>query len=78
MGYFQNLEIALQTEEADRIPRPVPATQHHSYPTRRSIREIKRRANQYRMTRIQDEIAKAVVYSVTALVIGFGIGAVIL
>lgn len=45
MGYYKNLEIALQVEEPDRIPEPKPASSHVAYhygETRKTILEFEK------------------------------------
>lgn len=71
MGYYKNLEIALQVEEPDRIPAPKAATQHlayRSYDSRVTQRRIERlRKKEARQKTFERIILVSVVFLVGAI-----------
>jgi len=78
MGYYKNKELEQVIEVGDRVPAPKPATEHIAYPHRRSIRETRHRATQWRVQSRGQLIQDIIAYGVTGLVVGFILGAVIL
>ena len=78
MGYFKNQELEQVIEVGDRIPAPVPANQHIAYPTRRSIRDARNRATQWRVQTRRELIIGIITYSTIGLVVGTILGMVIL
>lgn len=78
MGYYKNQELEQVIEVGDRIPQPVPANQHIAYPTRRSIREARHRATQWRVQTRRDLTIGILIYGSVGLVAGAILGAVIL
>lgn len=78
MGYYKNQELEQVIEVGDRVPQPVPANQHIAYPTRRSIREARNRATQWRVQTRRDLVLGIITYGGIGLVVGSIIGSVIL
>lgn len=78
MGYYKNKELEQVIEVGDRVPAPKPAREHIAYPNRKSMREIRHRATQWRVQSRGQLLLDVIAYGVTGLVIGFILGAVIL
>ena len=74
MGYYKNLEIALQVEEPDRVPGPRPASTHLAYNyglTRKTVLEFEKTVKAARRTR---DVKRFVFLLGLLLAAAFGIG----
>ena len=77
MGYFQNIEISEQVEEADRVPPPLPASKHIAYGTRKDFREIYNHHRGIAKAKQREDTIQIIGLSLTAFIFGFMLGVVL-
>jgi hypothetical protein len=77
MGYYKNIEIATQVEEPDRLPAPVPASQHIAYGTRKQFREIYNHHRKVARAKQRKEITEISALLLASAVLGFLLGVII-
>jgi hypothetical protein len=69
MGYYKNLEIALQVEEPDRVPAPKPASNHAAFRYWDSRTALVRYEKLVKEAR-RSEIVERLVLTLTVLLLG--------
>jgi len=77
MGYYQNIEISEQVEEADRVPPPIPASRHLGHGTRKDFREIYNRHRGIAKARQLEDTIHIIGLCLTASILGFMLGVVL-
>lgn len=77
MGYFQNIEISEQVEEADRVPPPIPASRHLGHGTRKDFREIYNHHRGIAKAKQREDTIQIIGLFLTALILGFMLGVVL-